>query len=280
MPIHDQSYRRYRGQREDVRSAWTVIALTGIKGLLKKRQFLFMLFFAFMPFIIRAAQIYLAANYPQLNTFAAPSAKTFRSFLEQQSFFVFIMTIYVGSGLIANDRLANALQIYLSKPLTRSDYIAGKMAILVAFLLLVTWVPAMLLLMLQVLFTASFQFMRENIFLIPAITLASLLIVLIAAFTMLALSSLSKSSRYVAILYAGIMLFTNAIYGVVRLVTHSTGVSWISFTASLDQVCDFIFRLPLRYDTPVAVSFVVLLGLMTVSFSVLERRVRGVEVIA
>jgi ABC-2 type transport system permease protein len=280
MPIHDQSYRRYRGQREDVRSAWTVIALTGIKGLLRKRVFLGMLFFGLFPFIIRSVQLYLAANYPQFATLIAPSPKMFRSFLEGQSFFVFAMTIYVGSGLIANDRLANALQIYLSKPLTRADYIAGKMAILVTFLLLITWVPAILLLVMQVMFAASFQFVRENLFLIPAITLASLAIVLVAAFTMLALSSLSKSARYVAILYAGIMLFTNAIYGVLRLVTRSSSVSWVSFTASLDQVCDAIFRQPPRYDTPVAVSFIVLLGLIVVSLSILERRVRGVEVVA
>ncbi len=280
MPIHDQSYRRYRGQREDVRSAWTVIAITGIKGLIKKRTFLGLLFFAFFPFIIRSVQLYLAANYPQFGSLVAPSPAMFRSFLEGQSFFVFVMTIYVGSGLIANDRLANALQIYLSKPLTRADYIAGKMAILLAFLLLVTWVPAMLLLVLQVLFSASFHFVRDNIYLIPAITLASLAIVLVAAFTMLALSSLSKSAAYVAILYCGIWVFTNAIYGVLRLVTRSSSVSWVSFTASLDQVCDAIFRLPPRYDTPVAVSLVVLLGLLVVSISVLERRVRGVEVVA
>ena len=77
----------------------------------------------------------------------APTAETFREFLEQQDFFVFIVTIYVGAGLIANDRRANALQIYLSKPLMRTEYIAGKAAVLFAFLLLVTWVPAILLLL-------------------------------------------------------------------------------------------------------------------------------------
>ena len=55
---------------------------------------------------------------------------------------MFFVTVYVGAGLIANDRRANALQIYLSKPLTRAEYVVGKLAILMAFLLLVTWVPA------------------------------------------------------------------------------------------------------------------------------------------
>ena len=280
MPIHDQSYRHYRGTRDSSRSAWTVIATTGIKSFLRQRAFMGVLIFAWIPFLIRAVQFYLAANYPQFANLVAPTKETFRSFLEAQSFFVFVTTIYVGAGLIANDRRANALQIYLSKPLTRSDYVAGKLTILLAFLLLITWVPAMLLLFLQGMFAASFQFLRENLYLIPAITIASLVETLVAAFAMLALSSLSKSSRYVAIMYTGIMLFTNAIYGVLRLVTRGTSVSWVSFTASLEQVGDVIFRVPPRYETPVLVSFIVLLGLVVVSLSILERRVRGVEVVA
>ena len=238
------------------------------------------LIFAWIPFLIRAVQFYLAANYPQFANLVAPTKETFRAFLEAQSFFVFVTTIYVGAGLIANDRRANALQIYLSKPLTRSDYVAGKLTILLAFLLLITWVPAMLLLILQGMFAASFQFLRENLYLVPAITIASLVETLVASLTMLALSSLSKSSRYVAIMYTGVMLFTNAIYGVLRLVTRGTSVSWVSFTASVEQVGDVIFRVPPRYETPVMVSFIVLVGLVVVSLSILERRVRGVEVVA
>ena len=47
---------------------------------------------------------------------------------------MFVITVYVGAGLIANDRRANALQIYLSKPLMRPEYIAGKLAVLFTFL--------------------------------------------------------------------------------------------------------------------------------------------------
>ncbi len=77
---------------------------------------------------------------------------------------------------------------------------------------------------------------------------------------MLALSSLTTSTRYVAVMFAGVMFFSDAIYGTLRMVTGSTAVSWVSFTASLAQVGDAIFRQPPRYDTPVAVSFIVLVG--------------------
>jgi ABC-type transport system involved in multi-copper enzyme maturation permease subunit len=227
---------------------------------------------------VRAVQIYVAANFPQASMLA-PTADTFREFIDQQGVFVFFVTIYVGAGLIANDRRANALQIYLSKPLMRAEYIAGKFATLATFLLLVTWLPGILLLVLQILFAGSFTFARQNAFLFPAITVASFLQVIVASFAMLALSSLSKSSRYVGILYAGAMFFSEAVFAVLRLILGGTGSSWISFPANLAQVIDVIFRLRPRYDTPWIVSLLALAGLVAVAISVLERRVRGVEVV-
>ncbi len=278
MPIHDQSYRHYAGTKAPTGRSWTVIAWAGIKTMVKKRTFLGLLIFAWFPFIVRAVQLYISANFAQAALFA-PTAETFRQFLEQQDFFVFVITVYVGAGLIANDRRANALQIYLSKPLMRSEYIAGKLAVLFVFLTLVTLVPALLLLLMQVMFAGSFAFVQKNLFLFPAITVASMLQVLLASFTMLALSSLSKSARYVGILYVGITFFTSAIYGALYAITGSSRVSWISITANLSQVVDVIFRLKPRYLTPWPVSLLVIVGLIAVSTSVLERRVRGVEVV-
>ena len=116
--------------------------------------------------------------------------------------------------------------------------------------MLVTWLPAMLLLLMQVMFAGSFAFVSKNLFLFPAITVAALLQALLATFTMLALSSLSKSSRYVGILYAGILFFTAAIYGAMYAITGgNTSLSYLSLAANLDQVIDVIFRLTPRYST-------------------------------
>ena len=279
MPIHDQSYRRYGGVRAALGRSWTVIAQAGIMTMIRKRAFIGLLLFAWLPFVVRAVQIYVAANYAQAAPLLGVDAKMFRDFLEQQDFFVFIMTIYVGAGLIANDRRANALQIYLSKPLLRAEYIAGKAAVLFIFIMLVTWLPAILLLFLQVMFKGSFEFLRLNLFLFPAITAASLLQALLATFTMLALSSLSKSSRYVGILYAGIIFFTAAIYGAMVAITGGTSLSWLSVGSNVTQVVDVIFRQAPRYTTPWQVSLIVVLGLIALSISVLERRVRGVEIV-
>ena len=282
MPIHDQGYRRYAGLKARTGTGWIVIARAGIRTMLAKRAFLGLLLVSWFPFLVRAVQFYAASNLttvPQASMLA-PSADTFRQFLEQQQTFVFFVTVYVGAGLIANDRRANALQIYLSKPLTRAEYVLGKLAILMTFLALVTWLPAIVLLIVQIAFAGNFTFFKTNVFLFPAITLFAFLQVALASATMLALSSLSNSSRYVAILYAAVIFFTQAVYGVLYAVTRSTAFSWLSFSANLKQMGDVIFRQPPEYTTPWPVALLMILVLIALSGVILERRVRGVEVVA
>jgi ABC-2 type transport system permease protein len=278
-PIHDQGYRRYGGTKERSGTAWTVITRAGVRTMLAKRAFLGLLLLSWFPFFVRAVQIYAAANLPQA-AFLAPTAETFRQFLGQQEFFVFVITVYVGAGLIANDRRVNALQIYLSKPLTRGEYVFGKLAVLMTFLLAVTWVPAIVLLIVQIAFAGNFTFFRTNLYLFPAITLFAFLEAVMVSVAMLALSSLSNSSRYVGILFAAVFFFTQAIYGVLYAVGRDTSVSWISFAANLAQVGDVIFRLTPRYTTPWPVSLLMILAVIVVSGLILEKRVRGVEVVA
>ena len=280
MPIHDQGYRRYGGLKARTGTGWMVIARAGIRSQLAKRAFLGLLLLSFLPFFARAIQIYLAVNFPQTGDLLAVKPDLFRQFLDQQQIWVFFITVYVGAGLIANDRRANALQIYLSKPLTRAEYIFGKLAILMSFLLLVTWVPALLLLIVQIAFAGNFTFLLKNLYLFPAITVFAFIQVTMVAAAMLALSSLSKSSRYVAILYAAVIFFSQAIYGVLTVVTRSTQLSWISFPANLSQLGDVIFRMPSKYETPWPVALLMIVGLIAVSGFILERRVRGIEVVA
>jgi ABC-2 type transport system permease protein len=278
VPIHDQGYHRYRGERGRSGAAWQVIAMAGIRTVLAERKFLALLLMAWGPFLFRAVQIYIASNFQQAS-FLQPKGETFREFLDQQGIFVFFVTIYVGAGLIAADRRANALQLYLSKPLTRWEYVAGKLAILFVFLILVTLVPAMSLLLVQVGFAGSLTFLRQHLYLVPAITLFSLVQVLLASCTILALSSLSNSSRFVGIMYAGFIFFTGALFNAVRGITGKAWLAWLSPTDALEQLGDVMFRLPPRFDFPVWASALVIVGLIGGSLLVLERRVRAVEVV-
>jgi ABC-type transport system involved in multi-copper enzyme maturation permease subunit len=237
-----------------------------------------MMLFAWMPYVVQAVRIYVSATFTQA-AFLAPKGETFREFLDQQGIFVFFVTIFVGAGLIANDRRANALQLYLSKPMTSAEYIAGKLAILFLFLISVTFLPAMTLLLTQAMFAGSLEFVRNNLYLLPAITLFSLAQVLLASTTMLALSSLSKSQRFVAVMYAGLFFFTTALFNALRGITGRSTFAWLSPSASLEQLGDVIFRLQPRYQLSPAIAAVAVLVLIAGSIWILMRKVRGVEIV-
>ena len=278
MPIHDQGYRRYGGRREPHGKRWWVIARAGILERLRERRFLALMLFAWAPFVVRTVQMYVTANFSQA-AFLAPTSETFREFLDQQSFFIFLVTILVGSGLIANDRRANALQIYLSKPLTRVEYITGKLVVLLVFLTFVTWLPAILLLVVQMMFAGSTAFVTSNLFLFPAITVFSAAQVLSSSFAMLALSAVSKSRRFVAMMYAGIIFFTAAMYQALRGITGSQVWAFLSPEDVLDVVAAGVFRSPGPTAIPVVVAIVIVALIIGASLWILERRVRAVEIV-
>jgi len=255
-----------------------VMTRAGVMSVVTKRIFIGMMLWAWAPFVVRAVQIYVSEAFAQAS-FLAAKGETFREFLDQQGLFVFFVTIYVGAGLIANDRRANALQLYLSKPMTSAEYVAGKLAILVLFLVSVTFLPAMMLLVTQAMFAGDLTFIRNNLYLVPAITLYSAVLVLLASTTMLALSSMSKSSRFVAVMYAGLFFFTLALFNTLRGITGSTRFAWLAPTAALQQLGDSIFRLTPRYQLSPALAGLAVLILIAGSIWILMRRVRGVEIV-
>jgi ABC-2 type transport system permease protein len=278
MPIHAQGYRRYAGERMARHSRWLVIARAGIVQRLRERRFLALMLMAWLLFLVRAVQVYFGTTFVRASF--APSDETFHSFLNQQRLFVFFITIYAGAGLIASDRQANALQLYLSKPITRHDYIAGKLATLATFLIAVTWVPAMTLLALQVLFSGSLEFVSSHPRLVPAITITSLLQVALASMTMLALSSLSRSRRFAAMLYAVVAIFAGAVERVLQTATGTASWVLLSPQNTLAVVTDALFGIDSDTGIPVSVALMAVIALLGICVVVLERRVRAVDVVA
>jgi ABC-2 type transport system permease protein len=279
MPIHDQGYRHYAGQRTPHGRAWWVIARSHIITTLQQRAFRLLLVAAWAPFVVRAVQIYVASTNLPVAEFIATTPELFRDFLSQQRLFVFLVTIGQ-AGLIADDRRTNALQLYLSKPLTRVEYILGKLVPPLAYVLFVTVVPALLLLLLQIIFAGSLSFLSANLFLLPAITLYSLIQALLSAFAILALSSLTKSRRFVSIMYAGVIFFTAAMYQALRGITSSRKWAVISPGEMLDVISNAIFRSRVDPPVPVSVAIIAVLVVIGLAMVILERRIRGVEVVA
>ena len=285
MPIHDQGYRRYGGGGQRAASGVAGHRPRRHPDVFGKRAFLGLLLIG-LAAVLRPRRADL--RWPptcRRRRSSAPTAETFREFLDQQEIFVFFVTVYVGAGLIANDRRANALQIYLSKPLTRAEYVVRQAGrpddVPAAGHLGAGDRPAARPGRCS---PAASRSSANNIFLFPAITVFAFVAgAWSSPSTMLALSSLSKSSRYVGILYAASSSSRRRIYGVLCVDdAQHRRCRWISLSANLDA--------GRRPDLPAAAATTTRPGRCrllvdrragrAVSALVLERRVRGVEVVA
>src|SRR5882724_3989136 len=118
MPIYDQSYRPYRGSFSSHATRWLTIARTGLIQFLKRRPFLVFITLTFIPPIVCGFIIYFAHRFPE-QTLTKIDAEFFRRLMEIQTVWFLLLGIYPGAGLISNDLRWNAIQLYLSKPLTK-----------------------------------------------------------------------------------------------------------------------------------------------------------------
>ncbi len=109
-------------------------------------------------------------------------------------------------------------------------------------------------------------------------TISSLLQVALASMTMLALSSLSRSRRFAAMLYALVTIFAGAVERVLQTATGAAGWVLLSPQNTLAAITDALFGI--EPDIPVTIAVIAIVAVMGVCVAVLERRVRAVDVVA
>jgi ABC-type transport system involved in multi-copper enzyme maturation permease subunit len=278
MPIHDQSYQHWQGDWTSHPYRWWVISRHGIAILAKKRSFLVLLFLGLLPFLVRCVILYGTVVMNRI-AFISIDGRFFESFLSQQLFFTFIIAIYAGAGAIANDLKANALQIYFSRAITRRDYLIGKLGVVVFFVSLTTLVPGLLLFFVAAIFHSDLEFLRQYSWVVPSIVGYSLLIIAANALVILALSSMSRSSRFAGIFFAAIVFFSQILYGILSALLHTSTVAWVSLSIDLTQIGDVFFRNALTYQASPWASAGVLAILLAGSVWIIHSRVRAVEVV-
>jgi ABC-2 type transport system permease protein len=117
-----------------------------------------------------------------------------------------ILIVLVGPSLISQDLRFNALPLYLSRPMRRIDYLLGKLGVIAAFLGLAIIVPCLLTYGLGLLFSLDVTIVRDTYRLLFASVAYGLVIILCSGMLILALSSLSRNSRYVALFWVSIWI--------------------------------------------------------------------------
>jgi ABC-2 type transport system permease protein len=281
MPIYEQSYRRFelRGALRSVRF-WPIMR-EPLRALLAKKAFMALMFLAGLPLIVRAAQIYAVTNIPQLGIMAPIGGKMFGDFLNGQIFFAILFAVFGGAGLVANDLRTGAILVYLSRPLTRRDYVLGKLGVMLVLTLGVTLLPGVLLYFVG--FTLAPATFRtwDQAWILPAIVVQSFVVSLTVSLLILAISALSRSARIAGLGLVMLYMGSEMLRAVLRKLLRVPETGLVSFQADLKAIAVALFGTTGRGLPPGWILPAITLALVAAGcLLVLRKRVRAVEVVA
>jgi ABC-2 type transport system permease protein len=130
----------------------------------------------------------------------------FDLFLWLELYISMFLVLLVGPSLISQDLRFNALPLYFSRPLRRIDYFAGKLGVVTAFVGMVVIVPSVIAYALGLLFSLDLTIIGDTYHLLLSTLAYGLIISFVSGLLMLALSSLSRSSRYTGLFWITLVL--------------------------------------------------------------------------
>jgi ABC-2 type transport system permease protein len=235
MPIFDQGYQRWEGQLLGHAWRWWTIARLGVRVQMRNRWVRIVSLLAMVPSFGLVALLVLwglLIQKPEMMTplfrtlgfsdkvISAPEVVTeplwtiiFTIFFNVQLNFAMVLVLLVGPGLISQDLRYNALPLYFSRPLTRFDYFVGKLGVIGFFLGVAAIVPAVIAYVFGVALSGSLSIVGQTFHILLGSITYGLVIVVSAGALMLALSSLSRSSRMVGAMWLGIWFISWMVAG-------------------------------------------------------------------
>lgn len=199
MAVYKRTYRGYSGSLTPDWSRFLVLFRYSRRNLFRSKFltafFVLCFFFPLLCLLGIYANDHLSAITFLGGQRSGPLFKVdgrfFLFFLSIQSSLAFILTAFIGPGLVSPDLANGALTLYLCRPLSRTEYVAGKLSVLAIILSWVTWIPGLILYFVQA-SLSGWDWMWKNSWIASGLILGSLLWILSISLLALALSAWVK----------------------------------------------------------------------------------------
>jgi ABC-2 type transport system permease protein len=289
MAVYKRTYKAYHGQLTPAWSRFTVLSRYGFARLFASRMFTAFTVLCFVPFIIGLLFIYFlhssmaqALLGMQMGTALQVNNIWFSVFLGIQAWLGFMLAAWCAPGMMSHDFANNALQLYLSRPLSRPEYLLGKVSVLVALLSCVSWVPALILFFLQ----ASMEghgWLFENLWLAGAIVTSALVWIAVVSLLGLATSVLVKWRIAATALMLAVFFMLPGFGVAMDLVLHTRWGQLFNLTYVLARLWASLLRIPPPHGgrlepVPLWSAWATVFFVCAVSLWILNRRLKAREV--
>lgn len=304
MAVYEHLYGAYEGESHTALSRFLVIPRYALRDVFKSKLLITIFVVCFIYPLVASILVYLHHNANALAVLQInvrellPIDRTFfRTFMEMQGAFALLLTVIVAPPLISRDLSNNALPLYLCRPLSRTEYVLGKMTVVAFMLSLITWIPGLLIFFFQA-SLAGFDWLWANLWMIWAIFCGFMVWIILLSLLALAVSSLLKWRVVASGALLGIFFVPSAFGEIVNQLFLTRAGNLISMWATMNGIWRGLFGLYERQtgairvagsnrqiteivllEPPLWLSWLVIALVCAVCVWLLSRKVRAYEVI-
>jgi ABC-2 type transport system permease protein len=290
MAVYERNYGRYQGALTPPWSRFLILPRYAAKDVFDSRLFVAFYALCFLLPFAGLLMIYLHHNLAALKFINLPldklqealpiNAAFFRQGIEFQSWLCFLTALFVGPALVAPDLRNNGLPLYLSRPFSRTEYVLGKLTVLVGLMSLVTWIPGLLLFAFQGYLEGS-GWLGNNLRIGAAIFLGSWAWILVVSLVTLAISAWVKWKPVARI---SLLIVFFVLTGFAKALNETLDTWWgwlLSLQIAMSGVWASLFGQELEetHAQPVWAAWLTLAAGCLLALWLLSRRIRAYEVV-
>ncbi len=293
MAVYKRTYKAYKGPLTPAWSRFSVLSRYGLANLFNSRPFTAYTALCLLPFLIGLVLIYFVhssiaqevlnirfGNIPVIGGGAG------LAFLGIEFWMGFILVAWGGPGMITKDFANHSVQLYLSRPLSRAEYLFGKVSVLGALLSGTTLVPALVLFFVQ----AQLQghgWIWENLWMAGSIFLVCMIWIASVSLLAMAISVWVKWRIAATALLLSFSFLLPVLGHVMSLILRTQWGHLIDFPTMLAIIAGHLFRIdPMgpgglgkNFDVvPLWAAWASLLSQCAFCFWLLNRKLRAREV--
>ena len=247
MAVYEQTYKPYTGKLTPEGSRFLVIPRHTLRGVFNSKLFTAFYVICCLPLLVEAVLIYLHHNVTALAIMEINAKELipidgtfFQYFVNIQGGFAFFVALLVGPPLVSRDLRNNALPLYLCRPFSRTEYVMGKMSVLLILLSWITWVPQLLMFLFQS-YLQGFDWFRSNLWIASAIIIGGLVWILLLGLLSQTVSALLKWRIVASGAMLGIVFIPSVFAGIVNFIFQTHWANIISLFGLMGNVTAGLF---------------------------------------
>ena len=288
MAVHKRNYAAYSGPTTPRWSRFLILTRYSVRSIFQSKiiTVLFLLSYAFPLFLVAAlyfnhnAYLLSLLRMNQLNhgRLMTIDGKFFMGLMGFQASAAFLLTTFVGPGLVSPDLVNNALPLYFSRQLSRTEYVLGRGSVIFLILSAITWIPGVILFFIET-NLEGWSWGWDHIQYLNGILVGSLLWIAILALLSLSLSAWVRWKVVAGGLLLGVMFATSAFAAAIHGVLNSNAGFYLDPAALIAVIFANLFDIPKNSDIPTLNACVAMLAMCAFCVWLLSRKIRAFQVV-